>query len=150
MIESGYTKAIHNKLAKDVHAWKIIDHFEGGVPDACYMLDGTENGSAYPVWAEYKLLADLPKRSDTLILPKLSELQKRWLNRCYNMGHPTLVIIGCQTLKNAKGIMSVVFERPEEWEAGCTVQEFRKMAETNCYTTVANLIRKRLHSRSQM
>lgn len=86
MIESQYTRAIH-KLVKPmgVYAWKIADRFTNGVPDAYY------SGAKGDIWVEYKFLKELPKRNFT---PKLSELQKQWLNNRYEEGRNVAVIVG--------------------------------------------------------
>lgn len=85
MNESGFIRSIHKKLPEIVYAWKISDRFTSGVPDTFYC------GDKGLLFIEYKYIKLLPKRSFT---PKLSDLQKLWLNERLNNGIPVAVIVG--------------------------------------------------------
>lgn len=60
----------------------------GGIPDTYY------SGDKADLWVEYKLLNKLPKRPDTLLVPKLSSLQAKWLRDRYSEGRNVAVILG--------------------------------------------------------
>ena len=78
----------------------------GGIPDAYY------SGNKSDLWVEYKLLNKLPKRQSTLLIPKLSGLQSKWLKDRYTEGRNVAVILG-----HLGG--SYIFTNLE-WEAGIT------------------------------
>lgn len=91
MNEHGFVRKVHKKLreAKRLRKiWKINDNFQGGVPDAYYLAEKDD------LWIEYKYLPKLPKRSTTLIVPDLSELQHRWLRDEQECGNNAWVVMG--------------------------------------------------------
>ena len=106
MHESGFTTTVHNKLPKTVYRWKIQATMTGGIPDAYY------SGNKADLWIEYKLLNALPKKQSTLLIPKLSALQSKWLRARYKEGRNVAVILGHKT-------GSYIFTNLE-WEAGIT------------------------------
>jgi hypothetical protein len=74
-----------------VQAWKINDNFFVGVADAFYRnLDGP----GVPTWIEYKYIKKLPKRETTLIKPKVSEMQVKWLHDAKRAGENAFVVVG--------------------------------------------------------
>ena len=87
----------------------MYNPLRGGTPDVYY-----EGGKH--LWVEYKFI-EVPKRSETRIVPTLSELQKLWLRRCYASTGRALVIVGCK----AGG---VVFRSPDNWEGGMSTNDF--------------------------
>mgnify|MGYP000035334240 FL=1 len=106
MHESAFTNTIHKKLPTSVYRWKIQATMTGGIPDAYY------SGDKADIWIEYKLLNKLPKRQSTLLIPKLSGLQSKWLKDRYTEGRNVAVILG-----HLGG--SYIFTNLE-WEAGIT------------------------------
>lgn len=88
MHESAFTASIHKKLPKSVYRWKIQATMTGGIPDCYY------SGNKADLWIEYKLIKKLPKRDSTLLIPQLSELQKKWLQERHNEGRNVAVILG--------------------------------------------------------
>ncbi|MBM7454523.1 hypothetical protein HNR62_000352 [Oceanisphaera litoralis] len=92
MTESQYTQAVHKKLAPEVFKWKIRDDYQGGVPDAYYRRNDGLPGPT--LWIEYKYLKALPKRDTTLVVPDLSEQQKRWLGFAQAAGDLVAVVLG--------------------------------------------------------
>lgn len=106
MHESGFTSTVHKKLPITVYKWKIQATMTGGIPDAYY------SGDRADLWVEYKLLNKLPKKQSTLLIPKLSALQSKWLRDRHNEGRNVAVILG-----HKEG--SYIFTNLE-WEAGIT------------------------------
>lgn len=85
MTEASFTRSVHDKLPPFVYAWKISDRFTSGIPDAYY---SATNGD---LWIEYKYVKKLPKKH---VRPKLSELQKLWLDARLNEGRNVAVVVG--------------------------------------------------------
>lgn len=113
MIESQYTRNVHKRIPPSVQAWKINDNFYVGVADAFYRnLDGP----GVPLWIEYKLIKTLPKKDTTLIKPKLSEMQIKWLHDARRAGERAYVVVGYKsqgaiyTLDELNGITRPQFE----------------------------------------
>lgn len=126
MIESQYTRNVHKRLPPSVQSWKINDNFFAGVSDAFYRrLDGP----GIPTWIEYKYIKALPKKESTLIKPKLSAMQIKWLNDAFNAGENAFVIVGYKS----KGS---VFDLTEL--DGITRTEFEKRLQS--YQELANFI----------
>ena len=115
MIESEYTRAIHNKLPSTVKAWKINDNFEGGVPDALYHTTlVAPAGIIYsPLWVEYKLIKQRPKRPSTLIVPELTEQQKLWLSSVMGTGAGVRVIVGFASEKIKRQVAGIILTLEE-------------------------------------
>ena len=89
MSESSQTYAINKKIkAAGVYALKIQTMNNNGVPDCWY------SGNKNYLFAEMKYIVKLPKKSGTLIQPKLSDLQIEWLGERYTEGRNVCVIIG--------------------------------------------------------
>lgn len=85
MNESGFIRAVHDKLPREIYCWKVSDRFSAGVADAYY---SSKSGD---LWIEYKFYKEeLPKN----VRPNLSELQKRWLNERYDEGRKVFVVVG--------------------------------------------------------
>jgi len=84
MNESAYTRSVNKLLDPEIHAWKINARYAGGVPDCWY------SGPKTDLWVEWKLVQKIGKK----VTPKLSALQKRWLNRRHDEGRNVSVIIG--------------------------------------------------------
>lgn len=87
MNESDYTRTIHDKL--NCYHWKINAKFTNGVPDAYY------SGHVSDLWIEYKWY---PKGLPQRVLPKLSELQKKWLMARYCEDRNVAVVVGSPDL----------------------------------------------------
>lgn len=84
MTESTFTRKVNNCLPGDVYKWKISDRFTAGIPDSYY------SGDKADLWVEYKWVKKLPK----LVKPKLSQLQRLWLNARLSEGRNVAVIVG--------------------------------------------------------
>ena len=89
MNEHSFVRSIHNALHPDVYKWKIHDTYTGGVPDAMYA------GPAGVLFVEYKYVASLPKRDNTIIRHSLSPLQEQWLTRM-SQSTSVALILGCE------------------------------------------------------
>lgn len=90
MNEHGFVRKVHDKLRRTKQLrkiWKINDNFQGGVPDAFYLADRE-------LWAEYKYIPTLPKRSTTIVRPDLSELQHGWLDALQKADKQAWVVVG--------------------------------------------------------
>ena len=85
MRESTYTRAVAKLLPATVYAWKIASQFANGVPDSWY------SGRKADLWVEWKYVHNLPKR---IVHPKLSELQRAWLDARYKEGRNVAAIVG--------------------------------------------------------
>jgi hypothetical protein len=120
MNESQFTRNVNKRLPKNVKSWKIIDQYEGGVPDCFYRLKTATTPS--PLWVEFKYLKALPKRETTLIKPNLSELQIQWLTEASEACELTAVVIGY----GSKGVVYTLSEALNGIEAG----DFIKRMET--------------------
>ena len=88
MNESGFTQAIMKKLPKGIYKWKIMNSMQNGIPD-CFF-----SGVAGDLWVEVKYISTPPKRANTDVSPKLSELQRKWLNDRYDEGRDVAVLLG--------------------------------------------------------
>lgn len=104
MNEAQFTRNVNKRLPKTVKAWKIIDQYEGGVPDCFYRLKYAL--APNPLWVEFKYLKTLPKRATTLIKPNLSALQIAWLTEAMQAGEQTAIIVGY----GSKGVVFTLSE----------------------------------------
>ena len=84
MHESTFTRSVNKKLPRTVYAWKVNARYAPGVPDCWY------SGPHGDLWVEWKYLPKMPKTHK----PKLSELQRNWLNTRYDEGRNVLVLVG--------------------------------------------------------
>jgi len=85
--ESKFTQSIMRKLPKEIYKWKIMNMMQNGVADSYF------SGPAGDCWVEFKYIK-APKREDTLIKPKLSALQLKWLTERNHEGRNVALIIG--------------------------------------------------------
>lgn len=83
MRESTYTRSIKRLLPASVYAWKINDRFTAGIPDSYY-------SAVSDLWVEYKWAKSIPASHG----PKLSALQRHWLNARSTEGRHVAVIVG--------------------------------------------------------
>lgn len=138
MIESQYTANVGKRLsAAEMRTWKVNDNFAGGVPDAFYR----HRQGKRPLWAEYKFIKALPKRTGTIVKPNLSEQQLIWLKEAIAANELAVVIIGCEDIKYQRQVCGVVMTDPNEWEHGITAGLFAERAETLNYNAMARFIR---------
>jgi len=87
MNESGFTRAVNDKLPESIYSLKLSERFSAGVPDCYY-------SGAKDLWIEYKFYSKaLPKQ----VKPKLSALQRKWLNDRYQQGRNVHVVVGSPT-----------------------------------------------------
>jgi hypothetical protein len=86
------------------HYEKMHNMYRGGTADVWY--SGPQD-----LWVEWKWLAALPKRADTVIVPSLEPAQGRWLKGREQEGRRVAVIAG-----SPDG--SIVFASSQVWEAG--------------------------------
>lgn len=84
MHESSFTRSVNKLLPTEIYAWKINARFAPGVPDCWY------SGPGGSLWAEWKVVPKMPKK----LRPKLSGLQRLWLNSRYDEGRSVIVIVG--------------------------------------------------------
>lgn len=84
MHESTFTRSVNKRLPKSVYSWKVNARYAPGVPDCWY------SGPGGDLWVEWKYLPRMPKAHK----PKLSALQKAWLNERYDEGREVLVLVG--------------------------------------------------------
>ncbi len=105
MKEASFMRAVLNKLPPKVHSQSMTSASltTAGTPDRYfdYLSD---------LWVEFKWNAGLPRVLDTGRM--LSDLQKRWLARRYEVGKNCLVIVGFPYLNKNCG---VVLSTPGEW-----------------------------------
>ena len=87
MNEHSYIRSVHRHLPPEILTWKILDPYQGGVPDAFYA------GPAGQLWVEYKF-TKLPVRDSSKVAVCLSEQQKLWLSRLRKNNIPCAVILG--------------------------------------------------------
>jgi len=83
MNESTFTRNVNRCLPKQIYVWKVSDRFTAGIPDSWY-------SGRNDLWVEWKFAKTMPKS----VLPKLSALQKKWLNNRYSQGRNVAVIVG--------------------------------------------------------
>lgn len=85
MNESGFIRAVHAKLPKEIYRWKVSDRFSAGVADAYY------SSAKADLWIEYKYY---PKGLPKNVKPNLSQLQLKWLSERYQEGRSVYVVVG--------------------------------------------------------
>jgi len=88
MNEHSFIKSVHTNVSRDVFVWKILDKYQGGVPDTFY------SGPSGYLFIEYKYQTKLPKKSTTKIKIALTELQRTWLSRAQSHRHLTYIVLG--------------------------------------------------------
>jgi hypothetical protein len=84
--ENQFISGVHRYLP-NVYYEKMNNPYRGGTPDVWY------SGALGDLWVEYKYLPKVPKRG--MIVPALSELQKRWIYGRRKEGRRVHVIVGC-------------------------------------------------------
>jgi len=85
--ETRYIAKVHRSLV-DVYHEKMNNPYRSGTADVWY------SGDKGDLWIEYKYIPEIPKRSDTLIVPDLSDRQKRWLGNRLDEGRNVAVVLG--------------------------------------------------------
>lgn len=100
--ESRLRLAIERPIRTTVHCEKMNNPYRGGTADSWY------SGDKADIWVEWKWEPQLPKK---IIVPNLSELQKRWLSGRHAEGRRVFVVVG-----SPDGC--VIFGSPREWESG--------------------------------
>ena len=136
MKEADYNREVNKRLDRTlVRSWKIIDDYQGGVPDNYYHRKVPHpNGLVVPpLFIEYKFVKELPKRDSTLIVPDLSSLQRNWLEELYVTHMRPKVIIGTRIDGKTVGVM---LDR-EYWD-GISKKEF--LEKTKGYKDVVKSI----------
>ncbi len=88
MNEHSFIKSIHTNVSRDVFVWKILDKYQGGVPDTFY------SGPSGYLFIEYKYESKLPKKPTTKIKIALTELQRTWLSRAQSHRHLAYIVLG--------------------------------------------------------
>lgn len=124
--ESVHTDYVRKKLkeAGVVYPWKIIDDYQGGVPDSYYIND--VGIAAKSLFVEAKYIPEFPKRDSTIIVPKWSSAnQQRWCNRLYNAGEQIAVVI---FVGKGVGTECIWLSSPEEWNDGITTERAKREA----------------------
>lgn len=111
--ENTFINSVHKHVAARVYREKMCNPYRGGTPDVWY------SGDRGDIWIEYKYIRkeDLPKNPETLVVPALSPLQKKWLHDRYQEGRKVFVVVGTQAgcvifkdLTWEGGIPAVVFQ----------------------------------------
>ena len=141
MIEADFNRRVNDKLdSKKIRSWKVIDDFQGGVPDNYYhRRDAPENNEyVKPLFIEYKLIKKLPKRSTTKIVPKCSALQIDWLKELHDNNSEPWVIVGYAGKTPARGVIYSY----EETIVGITAAEFEQRLQS--YAELGRKIEQRL------
>lgn len=83
--ENSFIAGVHRHV--QCYAEKMANPYRGGTPDVWY------SGTACDLWIEYKFVT-LPKKPDTLVIPSLSSLQKKWLQDRSEEGRHVAVVVG--------------------------------------------------------
>jgi hypothetical protein len=84
--ETRYIGLIHKKLPGRVYYEKMHNPYRSGTADVWY------SGVEGDLWVEYKNIQAIPKR--TVVLPDLSDRQKRWLGNRLDEGRNVAVVLG--------------------------------------------------------
>jgi hypothetical protein len=121
--ENTFIASVHKHLPRELYRIKNNNVYNSGQPDCWY------SGPAGDLWIEYKFNV-LPKRSDTLVVPGLSELQKNWITSRHAEGRKVGVIIGCKE--------GGVWFPGTSWASPIIAERFRKMM--NSRNTLAEII----------
>ena len=101
--ENRYIASIHRLLPDAVYREKMHNPYRGGTFDVWY------SGQIADIWIEYKWVNKLPKNG--ILVPELSELQKKWGRGRSKEGRHVYVVVGSP-------IGGVIFIAPDAWEAG--------------------------------
>ena len=88
--ENTFIASVHKLLPKAVHVEKMNNPYRSGCADVWY------SGAKGDLWVEYKFIAKLPVKSDT-VQADLSPLQTKWLRERSHEGRKVFVIIGSPT-----------------------------------------------------
>ena len=86
--ETRYYTAVNKLLPRIIHREKMHNMYRGGTADLWY------SGSLDDLWAEYKWIAKLPKKTFVRLERELSPLQQRWLTGRHEEGRNVVVILG--------------------------------------------------------
>lgn len=102
--ENRFIASIHRVLPKSIYREKMHNPYRGGTPDVWY-------SGERDAWIEYKWINAVPKKG--VVIPALSELQKKWLEDRFAEGRSVFVVVGCP-------LGAIIFRNPAEWETGRT------------------------------
>lgn len=89
--ESKFIGRVHKHVPDNVYRMKTHNPYVAGVPDCYY------SGTKSELWVEYKYIAKLPARGDTLIKLGVTSLQCEWLIGRHDEGRNVAVIVGCSS-----------------------------------------------------
>lgn len=101
--ENRYLQSINRLLPDSIHREKMHNPYRGGTFDMWY------SGKLADLWIEYKWVNRMPKKG--VLIPELSELQKKWGRGRQEEGRNVAVVVGSP-------IGGVWFIAPTEWEGG--------------------------------
>jgi hypothetical protein len=87
--ETTFTRGVLQHIPKDVYHMKNNNPYLGGVPDLWF------SGRSGDLWVEMKYLPTTPQSGSVVPTNLLSALQAQWLQKRYEEGRQTAVIIGC-------------------------------------------------------
>lgn len=124
--ESVHTDYVRKKLkeAGVVYPWKIIDDYQGGVPDSYYV--NNVGIPARSLFLEAKYIKEFPVRDSTIIKPKWSSgNQEIWCNRLADAGEQIAVVIFVGTGVHSRCIW---FDKKEDWTNGITTERAKTEA----------------------
>lgn len=113
--ENTFIASVHKLLPKTVHAEKMNNPYRSGCADVWY------SGAKGDLWVEYKFIAKLPVKSDT-VQADLSPLQTKWLRERFHEGRKVFVIIGSPS----GGVILAGLT----WEKPVPLDEYRKQTIT--------------------
>lgn len=111
MRERQLIDAIHRRLPKSLHRQSMTlgSLTQNGTPD--YYYDGPDSD----LWIEYKQVNSIPR--DGIVVPPLTQLQCKWLERRYRNGGNARVVVGLPDRRVLR------FDDPAQWETGFHVAD---------------------------
>lgn len=115
--EAAFVAAVNRLLPTHVYRQSMAFTMTNGTPDQYYSYDSDHPGR--DLWVEYKWLTAPPLR---LLVPKLTDLQKLWLDRRWKNSRNAFVIVGFPTAKGSRKRSGIVFKSPYEWSSGVLPQ----------------------------
>jgi hypothetical protein len=86
--EGKFIEKVHRALPRSVFHQGMGLTATNGTPDVYY------EGKRGQLWVEYKWFDEMPFKLNLVASRKLSKLQARWLNRCFDNNRNCAVIIG--------------------------------------------------------
>lgn len=121
MIEADYNQRLNSHLAPHLkECRKLSVSYSNGIPDNYYL------GTARHLWMEAKLIAELPKRDTTQVVPDCSALQLAFLKNQFDTDGCAMVAMGVKRAPGIRGAATILFYTADEWEFGISAGEARQ------------------------